>query len=53
MAKHKFSEPEIAYVCREVLLGVKLLHQQQLAHRDLKSANIMFDLDANVKLSIS
>jgi len=46
-------EPQIAYICREILIGIKLLHDHRLAHRDLKSANIMIDLDANVKLSTS
>ena len=35
--RERFSEPEIAYVAREMLLGIAFLHEQQLAHRDLKS----------------
>jgi len=47
---HKFKEPEIAYIGREILCALHYLHEQQLAHRDLKSANIMLDMSGGVKL---
>jgi len=47
---HKFSEPEIVYITKQVLQGLEFLHENQLAHRDLKSGNIMLDLNGNVKL---
>jgi len=47
---YKFNETEIAYVGREVLSALNFLHTHQLAHRDLKSANIMLDMNGGVKL---
>jgi len=50
VANHKCQEPEIAYASKEILNALKFLHDNWLAHRDLKSANIMLDLSGNVKL---
>jgi serine/threonine protein kinase len=36
----------------EVLKALEFLHDNQLVHRDLKSANIMLDFNGNVKLSM-
>jgi len=47
---HKFQEPEISYISKEILNALKFLHDNWLAHRDLKSANIMLDMSGNVKL---
>jgi serine/threonine protein kinase len=35
----------------QVLKALDFLHDNQLVHRDLKSANIMLDFNGNVKLS--
>lgn len=45
-----FDEPQIAYVARELLLGIQYLHKEQLAHRDLKNLNVMFTTNAEVKI---
>lgn len=47
---HEFKEPEIAYIGVEMLNALAFLHAHQLAHRDLKSANIMLDMTGGVKL---
>jgi len=47
---HKFNELEIAYIGREILNALHYLHEHQLAHRDLKSANIMLEMNGGVKL---
>eukprot|EP01112_Ceratiomyxa_fruticulosa_P007704 TRINITY_DN1998_c0_g2_i2.p1 TRINITY_DN1998_c0_g2~~TRINITY_DN1998_c0_g2_i2.p1 ORF type:complete len:438 (-),score=90.68 TRINITY_DN1998_c0_g2_i2:214-1527(-) len=46
----QFNEANLAYIARELLTGIKYLHDNQLVHRDLKSANIMMDITASVKL---
>ncbi len=47
---HCFKEDQIAYVCQEMLFGIRHLHRNNLAHRDLKSANVMLTIDGQVKL---
>lgn len=46
----QFEESEIAYVAREMLAGIRYLHTNQIAHRDLKNQNIMLSIDGGVKL---
>eukprot|EP00029_Vermamoeba_vermiformis_P009621 TRINITY_DN4862_c0_g1_i5.p1 TRINITY_DN4862_c0_g1~~TRINITY_DN4862_c0_g1_i5.p1 ORF type:complete len:382 (-),score=10.79 TRINITY_DN4862_c0_g1_i5:50-1195(-) len=51
VAVHKFEEDQIAYICQQILFALDFLHDNQLMHRDLKSANIMLDFnDGSVKL---
>jgi len=45
-----FHETHIVYVVRQVLAGLAFLHRCFLAHRDLKSANIMLTVHGDVKL---
>jgi serine/threonine protein kinase len=45
-----FSEPEIAFVAREMLTGIHYLHSNQIAHRDLKNLNIMLTIEGGIKL---
>lgn len=40
----------MAFASRELLSGVKYLHEHQLAHRDIKSANVMMSVSAEIKL---
>eukprot|EP01119_Soliformovum_irregulare_P024193 TRINITY_DN8615_c0_g1_i1.p2 TRINITY_DN8615_c0_g1~~TRINITY_DN8615_c0_g1_i1.p2 ORF type:complete len:326 (-),score=58.65 TRINITY_DN8615_c0_g1_i1:35-1012(-) len=47
---YNFEEGPVAYVAREVLQGLKYLHERQFCHRDLKSSNIMLSVHAEIKL---
>lgn len=45
------NEPEIAFVCREVLQGLQSLHEIQRIHRDIKSDNTLITRTGQVKLA--
>jgi len=50
-AKSKlFTDIHIAYIAREILTGLSFLHSKNIAHRDLKSANIMMSVKGEIKL---
>lgn len=44
-------EPEIAYILREVLLGLRFMHGMKRLHRDIKSDNVLIGRDGKVKLA--
>ncbi|XP_045506048.1 serine/threonine-protein kinase 10-like isoform X2 [Colias croceus] len=45
------SEPQIAYVCREMCAGLEFLHSRRVIHRDLKAGNVLATMAGGVKLA--
>jgi serine/threonine protein kinase len=45
------NEPEIAFICREVLQGLASLHKINRIHRDIKSDNTLITRSGQVKLA--
>eukprot|EP00005_Dracoamoeba_jomungandri_P009690 CAMPEP_0174269130 /NCGR_PEP_ID=MMETSP0439-20130205/39987_1 /TAXON_ID=0 /ORGANISM="Stereomyxa ramosa, Strain Chinc5" /LENGTH=436 /DNA_ID=CAMNT_0015357733 /DNA_START=653 /DNA_END=1963 /DNA_ORIENTATION=- len=51
VARHcPLHETHIAYIAKGLLSGIEYLHSIEMVHRDLKSANVMLSLEADVKL---
>ncbi|XDA82156.1 hypothetical protein R6Z07F_012076 [Ovis aries] len=46
----RMSEPIIAYILREALLGLQHLHNNKTIHRDIKGNNILLTTEGGVKL---
>ncbi|WPK24492.1 hypothetical protein PUMCH_001766 [Australozyma saopauloensis] len=47
----KFDEQLVRFITRQVLLGLKYLHQNGILHRDLKADNLLLELDGTCKIS--
>lgn len=47
----KVQEPSIAYICKEVLKGIDWIHQYGRMHRDIKSENILYNMDGEIKIT--
>jgi len=44
------TEPQIRFLCREIVEGLEFIHQRFIIHRDVKAANVLLTLDGQVKL---
>lgn len=52
LRKHgKFEEPVVSSLTRQTLQGLSYLHSEGILHRDLKSDNLLLDLDGTCKIS--
>jgi serine/threonine protein kinase len=51
MRQNCFTEPQMAYICRETLKGLKYLHDNQFMHRDIKTDNLLFSSTGEIKLA--
>lgn len=47
----QMTEPQIAAVCKEVLLALSFVHSLHRIHRDIKSDNILLSTNGEVKLA--
>lgn len=45
------AENVVKFVLNETLKGLKFLHNRHIIHRDIKSDNILLNLDGDVKLA--
>lgn len=45
-----FREPHVAYTSERVLVALEFMHKHDIVHRDLKSANLMFTTQGDVKI---
>jgi len=49
-SKIKFSIPQIKFILKQLLRGVKILHENWIIHRDLKTSNILLNDRGIIKI---
>ena len=48
--RRKLSEKTAKFLFRQIILGIKYIHEQGIVHRDIKLENLLIDLNNNVKI---
>jgi serine/threonine protein kinase len=48
--RRKLSEKTAKFLFRQIILGIKHIHSQNIVHRDIKLENILIDLNNNIKI---
>ncbi|XP_057443193.1 mitogen-activated protein kinase kinase kinase 1-like [Lotus japonicus] len=49
--RYTLRDSQVSGYTRQILLGLKYLHEQNVIHRDIKCANILVDANGSVKLA--
>uniref|UniRef100_A0A7N0UN47 mitogen-activated protein kinase kinase kinase n=1 Tax=Kalanchoe fedtschenkoi TaxID=63787 RepID=A0A7N0UN47_KALFE len=49
--RYELKDSQVSVYTRQILQGLKYLHDRDLVHRDIKCANILVDADGSVKLA--
>ncbi|KAF7723669.1 hypothetical protein EC973_001760 [Apophysomyces ossiformis] len=47
----KFEEPLVSFFTRQILQGIKYLHERGILHRDIKAANVLVDTTGVCKIT--
>ena len=48
--RSKLTEPVAKFIFKQIILGIKHIHDNSIIHRDIKLDNILLDLDNNIKI---
>ena len=48
--RSKLTEPVAKFIFKQIVLGIKHIHDNNIIHRDIKLDNILLDLDNNIKI---
>ncbi len=51
LKKNRLSEEEARKFFRQLITGIKYIHDQNICHRDIKPENLLLDKDMNIKIS--
>jgi serine/threonine protein kinase len=49
--KQTLTEPQMAPILRDTLLGLEYLHSRSKIHRDVKAGNILLNIEGHAKLA--